>query len=44
MRHAAFTGPADYRNGNVATILGWQIARTQAELRALAYFPTEGLM
>jgi hypothetical protein len=35
---------ADYRNGNVVTIQGWQIARTQAELCALAYFSTAGLI
>lgn len=35
---------ADYRNGNVVKIQGWQIARTQAELCALAYFSTNGLL
>jgi hypothetical protein len=34
----------DYRTGNVVTIQGWQIARTQAELCALAYFSKSGLL
>jgi hypothetical protein len=29
---------ADYRNGETVTVAGWQLARTQAELCALAYF------
>lgn len=32
----------DFRNGAVVKVEGWQIARTQAELCALAYFATEG--
>jgi hypothetical protein len=32
----------DFRNGAVVKIEGWQIARTQAELCALAYFATTG--
>jgi hypothetical protein len=32
----------DYRLGAVVKIEGWQIARTQAELCALAYFATTG--
>jgi hypothetical protein len=30
----------DFRSGSVVKIEGWQIARTQAELCALAYFAT----
>ena len=32
----------DFRRGAVVKIEGWQIARTQAELCALAYFATTG--
>ena len=32
----------DFRRGAVVKIEGWQIARTQAELCALAYFATMG--
>ena len=32
----------DFRNGAVVKIEGWQIARTQAELCALAYFASVG--
>jgi len=32
----------DYRNGAVVKVEGWQIARTQAELCALAYFAATG--
>jgi hypothetical protein len=32
----------DFRRGVVVKIEGWQIARTQAELCALAYFATTG--
>jgi hypothetical protein len=32
----------DFRNGSVVKVEGWQIARTQAELCALAYFATTG--
>jgi|AraplaMF_Col_mMF_1032025.scaffolds.fasta_scaffold00012_220 hypothetical protein len=32
----------DFRNGAVVKIEGWQIARTQAELCALAYFAIKG--
>ncbi|GAB2178864.1 hypothetical protein [Dongia sp. agr-C8] len=32
----------DFRNGAVVTIEGWQIAKTQAELCALAYFALMG--
>jgi hypothetical protein len=32
----------DFRSGAVVKIAGWQIARTQAELCALAYFATTG--
>jgi hypothetical protein len=32
----------DFRSGAVVKIEGWQIARTQAELCALAYFATTG--
>ena len=30
----------DFRSGSVVKVEGWQIARTQAELCALAYFAT----
>jgi hypothetical protein len=32
----------DFRSGAVVKVEGWQIARTQAELCALAYFKTTG--
>jgi hypothetical protein len=32
----------DFRSGAVVKVEGWQIARTQAELCALAYFATTG--
>ena len=32
----------DFRNGAVVKVEGWQIARTQAELCALAYFAATG--
>ncbi|WP_395022549.1 hypothetical protein [Dongia sp.] len=32
----------DFRNGAIVKIEGWQIARTQAELCALAYFAKSG--
>ena len=32
----------DYRDGAVVKVEGWQIARTQAELCALAYFTKAG--
>ena len=32
----------DFHNGAVVKVEGWQIARTQAELCALAYFATTG--
>jgi hypothetical protein len=35
---------ADYRNGETVTIAGWQLAKTQAELCALAYYATAGLL
>ncbi len=35
---------ADYQNGEIVTVEGWQLARTQAELCALAYFVTAGLL
>jgi hypothetical protein len=38
--HAAIA--EDFRNGAVVGIEGWQIARTQAELCALAYFSAAG--
>jgi translation initiation factor IF-1 len=34
----------DFRNGAVVKIEGWQIARTQAELCALAYFAAVGTL
>jgi len=33
---------ADYKNGETVTVAGWQLARTQAELCALAYFASAG--
>ena len=38
----AATVADDYRSGALVTISGWQIAKTQAELCALAYFATTG--
>lgn len=35
---------ADYRNGETVTVAGWQLAKTQAELCALAYYATTGLL
>jgi hypothetical protein len=35
---------ADYNNGETVAVEGWQIARTQAELCALAYFATQGVL
>ena len=35
---------ADYKNGETVTVAGWQLARTQAELCALAYFASAGLL
>ena len=35
---------ADYKNGETVAVEGWQIARTQAELCALAYFATQGIL
>jgi len=35
---------ADYRAGAVVTVEGWQIAKTQAELCALAYLAPEGYL
>jgi hypothetical protein len=35
---------ADYRNGETVTVAGWQLAKTQAELCALAYYATAGLL
>jgi hypothetical protein len=35
---------ADFRNGATVSVEGWEIARTQAELCALAYFATAGLI
>jgi hypothetical protein len=32
----------DFRNSAIVKIEGWQVARTQAELCALAYFATRG--
>ena len=33
---------SDFRTGDIVAVEGWQIARTQAELCALAYFATTG--
>ena len=35
---------ADYKNGETVTVAGWQLAKTQAELCALAYYATAGLL
>ena len=35
---------ADYRNGETVTVAGWQLAKTQAELCALAYYATAGML
>lgn len=35
---------ADFRRGETATVAGWQLARSQAELCALAYFASVGLL
>ena len=35
---------ADYTNGETVTVAGWQLAKTQAELCALAYYATAGLL
>jgi hypothetical protein len=35
---------ADYRNGETVAVAGWLLARTQAELCALAYYATAGLL
>jgi hypothetical protein len=35
---------ADYQNGETVTVAGWQLAKTQAELCALAYYATAGLL
>jgi hypothetical protein len=43
LRHALANAIADdFRNGTVVNLEGWQIARTQAELCALAYFAATG--
>lgn len=43
LRHALANAiDDDFRNGIVVRIAGWQIARTQAELCALAYFAATG--
>jgi hypothetical protein len=43
LRHALTNAIADdFRNGTVVKLEGWQIARTQAELCALAYFVVAG--
>jgi len=34
----------DFRSGAIVTIEGWQVARTQAELCALAYFASQGIL
>ncbi len=34
----------DFRSGRVVKVEGWQLAKTQAELCALAYFAAEGLV
>ena len=34
----------DFRSGRVVKVEGWQLAQTQAELCALAYFAAEGLV
>jgi len=35
---------ADYQRGETVTVAGWQLARSQANLCALAYFSTAGLL
>jgi hypothetical protein len=35
---------ADYQNGETVMVGGWQLAKTQAELCALAYYATAGLL
>jgi hypothetical protein len=35
---------ADYRNGETVAVAGWQLAKTQAELCALAYCATVGAL
>jgi len=35
---------ADFRHGETVTVAGWQLARSQAELCALAYFASAGLL
>jgi hypothetical protein len=35
---------ADYRNGETVTVAGWLLAKTQAELCALAYYATAGIL
>jgi hypothetical protein len=35
---------ADYRSGETVTVAGWELAKTQAELCALAYFSTAGML
>jgi hypothetical protein len=35
---------ADYKSGETVTVEGWQLARTQADLCALAYFANAGLL
>jgi hypothetical protein len=35
---------ADYQNGETVTVAGWQLAKTQAELCALAYYATAGML
>ena len=43
LRHTLVNAIADdFRNGTVVKLEGWQIARTQAELCALAYFVVAG--
>jgi hypothetical protein len=35
---------ADYKSGETVTVAGWQLARTQADLCALAYYATAGAL
>jgi hypothetical protein len=35
---------ADFQNGETVTVAGWQLAKTQAELCALAYYATAGML
>jgi hypothetical protein len=35
---------ADFQNGETVTVAGWQLAKTQAELCALAYYAMVGLL